>query len=222
MSHNKAKREARKRRAETGEPYARAHRIAQEQALQPSPAEAAVSVLDEAARLHRAAGVDYHTAHDAYIYAVADTVKAMGIEISEVTADAGEPREGWFRLGPPMEELWDDETGYGPSRVVGWREDQGWHYVYFSDSQKSGDWVEDLDAALGMTARPENVAVAVARLAGELPRAPLPWALPGGYDEYPDLPDDGEEVWACHGPRAGRLLLAFRGFGHVRPLGPLG
>jgi hypothetical protein len=29
-------------------------------------------------------------------------------------------------------------------------------------------------------------------------------------------------VWVCHGPRTGRLLLAFRGFGHVRPLGPLG
>ena len=29
-------------------------------------------------------------------------------------------------------------------------------------------------------------------------------------------------VWVCHGPRTGRLLLAFCGFGHVRPLGPLG
>src|SRR6266545_3307656 len=29
-------------------------------------------------------------------------------------------------------------------------------------------------------------------------------------------------VWVCHGPRTGRLLLAFRGLGHVRPLGPLG
>jgi hypothetical protein len=29
-------------------------------------------------------------------------------------------------------------------------------------------------------------------------------------------------VWVCHGPRAGRLLLAFCGLGHVRPLGPLG
>ena len=120
----------------------------------------------------------------------------MGIRISEVTADGGEPREGGFRLGPPMEELWDDEAGDGPSRVVGWREDRGWHYVYFSDSQKGGDWVEDLPGGggLGLTARPEKVAVAVARLAGELPRAPLPWALPDDYDEYPDLPDDEDEA----------------------------
>ena len=55
------------------------------------------------------------------------------------------------------------------------------------------------------------------------------WALIGGRGADPPNPALKVPavrvlavVWVCHGPRTGRLLLAFRGFGHVRPLGPLG
>lgn len=181
---------------------------------------------DEAVRLHKAAGVTYHSAHDAYVYAVADAVAATGLKIGDVNADAGEPREGWFRIGGDLADFLEvdgdrDESGFGTSTVVAWDERRGWYHVYYSDSQKAqGDYAADLPGpALGTAARPEDVAVAVARLAGvmlgggldddeALPRAPLPWDLPEGYDDNPPLPEDnGWEVSA----RLERSLVAYIG-----------
>lgn len=60
MSHSKARREALARQAETGEPYARAHRIARDTAASPSPAELAErGVADARARLASFAGDDW-------------------------------------------------------------------------------------------------------------------------------------------------------------------
>ncbi len=50
--------------------------------------------IDEAERLHRAAGVTYHKAHHAYIAAVAATVEAAGIVIGDIGSDCDEPRGG--------------------------------------------------------------------------------------------------------------------------------
>ena len=55
--------------------------------------------IDEAERLHQAAGVTYHKAHHAYIEAVAATVEAAGIVIGDIGADCDEPRGGSFRIG---------------------------------------------------------------------------------------------------------------------------
>ena len=46
--------------------------------------------IDEAERLHRAAGVTYHKAHHAYIAAVAATVEAAGIVIGDIGSDCDE------------------------------------------------------------------------------------------------------------------------------------
>src|SRR6266516_4030942 len=70
--------------------------------------------IDEAERLHRAAGVTYHKAHHAYIAAVAATVEAAGIVIGDIGSDCDEPRGGNFRIGGDLEDFWDDDEGYGP------------------------------------------------------------------------------------------------------------
>jgi len=115
--------------------------------------------IDEAERLHRAAGVTYHKAHHAYIAAVAATVEAAGIVIGDIGSDCDEPRGGNFRIGGDLEDFWDDDEGYGPSMVIQWREDRGWYHIWFSDSQAAlGDYTEDLPGNLPLMATQEQVA----------------------------------------------------------------
>ncbi len=170
---------------------------------------------DEAERLHQAAGVTYHKAHDAYVEAVAATVEALGIVTGDLGCDSDEPRDGSFRIGGDLEDLWDDDEGYGPSRVIQWREDLGWYSIWFSDSQAAlGDYTEDLPVSL--VATPEKVAAAVRDLLGrheELPEdGPVPpvpvWQMPGLYEADPPAP--GGEWWDVS-PRLERSLTAYVG-----------
>ncbi len=172
--------------------------------------------IDEAERLHQAAGVTYHKAHHAYIEAVAATVEAAGIVIGDIGADCDEPRGGSFRIGGDLEDFWDDDEGYGPSMVIQWREDRGWYHIWFSDSQAAlGDYTEDLPGSLPLMATPEQVAEAVQALVpercqcggGTLPAIPA-WQMPRGYEADPPSPeDDGWDV----SPRLERSLTAYVG-----------
>lgn len=169
---------------------------------------------DEAGRILADAGVDYSEAHYQYVYAVADTVAAMGLPVNDVNADGGEPREGFFRLGPGREDL-RAEGSYGPSDIIAWDERRGWYHVFYSDTRKAlGDYADDLPGGyLGMTARPEDVAMSVARFAGaaaegQVLKAPLPWALPEDYDEDPPLAE--EQLWEASA-RMERSLTAYIG-----------
>ena len=171
--------------------------------------------IDEAERLHRAAGVTYHKAHHAYIAAVAATVEAAGIVIGDIGSDCDEPRGGNFRIGGDLEDFWDDE-GYGPSMVIQWREDRGWYHIWFSDSQAAlGDYPEDLPGNLPLMATPEQVAGAIQALVpercqcgGGKPPAVPAWQMPRGYEADPPCPeDDGWDV----SPRLERSLTAYAG-----------
>ena len=142
--------------------------------------------IDEAERLHRAAGVTYHKAHHAYIAAVAATVEAAGIVIGDIGSDCDEPRGGSFRIGGDLEDFWDDDEGYGPSMVIQWREGRGWYHIWFSDSQAAlGDYTEDLPGNLPLMATPEQVAGAIQALVpercqcgGGKPPAVPAWQMP--------------------------------------------
>jgi hypothetical protein len=151
--------------------------------------------IDEAERLHRAAGVTHHKAHHAYIAAVAATVEAAGIVIGDIGSDCDEPRGGNFRIGGDLEDFWDDDEGYGPSMVIQWREDRGWYHIWFSDSQAAlGDYTEELPGNLPLMATPEQVAGAIQALvpercqcgSGKPPAVPA-WQMPRGYEGGPAL-----------------------------------
>jgi hypothetical protein len=96
--------------------------------------------LDEAERLHREAGVDYHSAHDAYV----DAVTATGMAIHDIESDGGEPREGWFALGEDPdagEDEEDDAPVDGPvsADLIVWRDDTGWYHLHYCDRNVMGD-----------------------------------------------------------------------------------
>ncbi len=161
--------------------------------------------------IHKAAGVRYHDAHDAYITAVADAAAAAGLPVCEVAADNDEPRGGGFRIGNEDDDHFDPETGYGPANYIQWREDRGWYHVYFSDRQKAlGDYADDIDGLDEVTPLPHDVAKAVAAFFGHPEPTGVPaWTPPAGYETDPELPeDDGWDV----SPALERSLTAY-----VRP-----
>jgi hypothetical protein len=160
--------------------------------------------LDEVERLHREAGVDYHSAHDAYVEAVAAAVAATGMVIHDITADGGEPREGWFALGedPDSGDEEDDAPVDGPvsADVIVWRDETGWYHLHYRDRNAvHGDGPYALPGLYGLTPPPHEVAAAVLR-AFPLDGAaePQPWPTPAGYDPNPPpAPDDGFSVSAA-------------------------
>lgn len=175
--------------------------------------------LDEAGRLHQAAGVTYHTAHDAYIGAAATAVRLGVCPVSDVCCDGGEPREGWFRLGEDTDPGEDD----GPSTWIKWRDGTGWLELGFDNGKDQASYAHPL--LIGTTARPEQIAAAVA---ARIPASWLhdgwaagriaSWRLPRGYDDNAHWPeDDGWDV----SPALERCLVAYVGLTppyHTRPL----
>ena len=152
--------------------------------------------IDEAGRLHQAAGVSYHKAHDAYVEAVAATVEAPGIVIGDLVPTATSRAAAASASAVSLEDLWDDDGGDGPSRVIQWREDRGWYSIWFSDSQAAlGDYTIDLPGSLPLVAAPEKVAGAVLELLRRTPgrrrdAAAVPgWQMPAGYEADPPDPE---------------------------------
>ncbi len=76
--------------------------------------------------------------------------------VSDISSDGGEPREGWFRLGTCADPGEDD----GPSAYINWRDGAGWLELGFDQGKDTASYVHPL--LLGATARPEQVAAAVA------------------------------------------------------------
>ncbi len=165
--------------------------------------------LDEAQRLHDEAGVTWFHAHDAYIHAVAATVAGTGVPVSDICADANQPRDGWFTVGEPAEDDEDDEDGPLSADVIAWREDRGWYHVHYSDrNAAAGDYVSDLPGLTQLTPPPHEVAFAVleAFTFATQPVAPTIWEGPDGYDPDPaPADDDGFSVSAA----LERSLLAY-------------
>jgi len=167
--------------------------------------------LDEVERLHQAAGVTYHTAHDAYIAAAA-AVHFGVYPVSDICSDGGEPREGWFRLGEFAGPDGDDGDA-GPSTYIKWRDGDGWLELGFGSGRDQASYVHPLLA--GTTARPEQVAAAVA---ARIPASWLPdgraadriasWHLPPGYDDNARWPEDDD--WDVS-PALERSLVAYAG-----------
>lgn len=151
--------------------------------------------LDEAELLHRAAGVDYHQAHGAYIRAVAKAVVATGMPIHDFDTDFGsEPREGCFTLGEEPEDL--DEL----ADMIVWRDSRGWYHVEHPDHRGTmGDGPFALPGLSGLTPPPHEVAAAVLRAFPiQDPTEPEPWPVPAGYDpDPPQAEDDGFSVSAA-------------------------
>jgi hypothetical protein len=156
--------------------------------------------LDEAERLHREAGVDYHSAHDAYIDAVAAAVAATGMTIHDITADGGEPREGWFALGEDPDEDGEPLDGPVPADLIVWRDETGWYHLHYRDRHAvHGDGPYALPGLYGLTPPPHEVAAAVLRaFPVDGAAEPQPWPVPAGYDPAPPpAPDDGWSVSAA-------------------------
>ncbi len=96
-----------------------------------------------------------------------------------------------------------------------WREDRGWHEVWFPDAQKAlGDYAQDLPGGLGLVALPQDVATAVRQAVpdewapdGWAPAEPVPWTPSAGYDRTRRRPKttDGTSARRSNGPLVARV-----------------
>lgn len=125
-------------------------------------------------------GFGYHSAHEAYIGAVAEALTTEGFHVDDWAADANDPRDGFIGLHVAMSgELHPGNPIWRNEEVnVGWSEDRGWCLVTVKDSHHSdGRYVYDLP--VGRLASPANVASEVAEKVGD--------GVSGNTDDHPDL-----------------------------------
>lgn len=126
-------------------------------------------------------GAGYHSAHEAYIGAVAEAIAAEGYHVDDWSAEANDPRAGFVSLKVAMcaeapggtNPIWRNEEVN-----VAWSEDRGWSLVTVAESHRNdGRFVYDL--AIGRVASPVSVAEAVCEQIGD--------GINHNGDDHPDL-----------------------------------
>ena len=146
--------------------------------------------------------VDYHDAHDAYIDAVAEALRAAGFRTVLWWGDANDPRDGWIEVSPIG--AYRSQTQVG----LGWQEERGWHVLTVKEDagwNKRGGHSEDARCvyplAVATVASPETVVTTFAEMAG------VKAEVPG--DAYPDL-DFPEHSFEDEDPAFEAALAAYR------------
>lgn len=93
----------------------------------------------------------------------------------------------------------DPDEDDGPSTYIKWRDGSGWMELGFDEGKDTASYMHPL--LIGTTARPEQVAAAVAARIVHPPYGPwktdtiASWQLPPGYDDNAPWPeDDGWDV----------------------------
>lgn len=125
-------------------------------------------------------GRGYHSAHEAYIGAVAEALTTEGFHVDDWSAEPNDPRDGYISLHVAMnrETHLDNPIWSNDEVNVAWNEDRGWCLVTVKDSHSSnGRYVFDL--VIGRVASPANVASEVAEKIGD--------GVSGTNDDHPDL-----------------------------------
>lgn len=148
----------------------------------------------------RASGIDFHEAHHAYINAVGHALLAAGVAVVDWDGGGDEPRGGYIQLGAATPEEDDDEDEDerdNSETCLMWREDRGWYEVWFSDRRNAlGDTATDLDVPI--LATPDHMVRAFREhfgdQFGQVKDIPA-WPAPPGYDDNPELSDDGTGKW---------------------------
>lgn len=152
---------------------------------------------DQAEKILAEAGLDYHSAHEPYIAAVARELHRGGIACRGFWANPDEPRNGSIELVVPM-------TGYAETHIA-WREDLGWYYMPSSEyGSAHADYTVDLP--VGYLDEPHDVAVAVGQaLDRRVSTTPPDWQTPADYNADAVAP----EAWFDASPDLERALTCY-------------
>lgn len=112
------------------------------------------------------AGAGYHSAHEAYLRAVAAALAAAGFPNDGGNAEANDPRDGFIGLDLERLGTIDGKPIWTAEEVgVCWQEERGWWLLTITRSASNdGRFVYPLGVAT--IAAPSTVAVAVAEQAG--------------------------------------------------------
>jgi len=119
-------------------------------------------------------GAGYHSAHEAYLHAVAAALAAAGFPNDGGNAEANDPRDGFVDLDlERLGSIWPDDEEV----AVCWQEERGWWILTITDPARSnGRFVYELGVAT--IASPSTVVAAVAERAG--------LSIDVAADEHPD------------------------------------
>lgn len=131
-------------------------------------------VADDAlGQIHREHGLTAHTAHEPYMFAVADALDREGVAVLDRWANGDDPRGG----GIELEFAFDGDKPL----VVAWREDFGWYYVRLAKRSQSA-LGNAYDLPVSYLDEPHQVARAVREaIGGPVVNAEPVWSPPAGY-----------------------------------------
>src|SRR5205807_8795714 len=87
-------------------------------------------ITERQVRRINVADIDYHRAHESYIGAVVDALRAAGIAVADWLADPNDPRDGAIQLGEP-----GDDDDFAEEKWIGWDEQSGWMYGVDKDGR---------------------------------------------------------------------------------------
>jgi hypothetical protein len=118
--------------------------------------------------------IDYHDAHNAYIEACADAIRAAGYHVINAWGDPNDPRDGCIEITPTGKYAGYDEL------FLAWNEERGWNLV----TGNGRDNRNAHDMGLALVASPSSVAREFAEMSGAI-------VLPA-HDDHPDLDFDHE------------------------------